>query len=647
MHEPGLRLRSALVAGCVHLLAAALHAQPQAPIQLAVDVTDAPRKLIHARLTIPAAPGPLTLVYPKWIPGEHGPTGPIDDLTGLAFSANGKPLAWQRDEVNMFAFHLKVPEGAEAIEAKLDFLATGGAAGYSASASTSAVLAMVCWNQVVLYPEGHKAAEIAVQPSVTLPAGWQYATALEKAANSGGDDGRVRFQTVSLERLIDSPLLTGRYFREIPLAPEVHPSHYLDMAADSPDELKLKPEQIEAYSNLVRESGVLFKSRHYNQYRFLVLLSDQAGRFDEGVEHHESSDDRFSGHSLVDENEEELSADILPHEFTHSWNGKYRRPDGLATGDYESPMRGQLLWIYEGLTQYLGEVLTARSGIESSEDYRDVLAYNAALMDYRPGRTWRSLQDTAVSAQILDGAPTDWDNWRRGVDYYAEGALVWLEVDTTIRKLSQGKKSLDDFCAAFLGVGGDTPPKVVPYSLDDVVSALQAVQPFDWAGFFEERLTTKADHAPLGGIANGGYSLVYTDKPNHFTGAVEGTGSVMAWWSIGTNVGSGEGGKSDEVGRLGDVLIGSPAYKAGLGPGMAIVAVNGRQYSAELLKSAIAETKTANTPMELIVNNGGYYKVVRLDYHDGLRYPHLEPVKGAADRLDEILKPRRKQAVKR
>jgi predicted metalloprotease with PDZ domain len=647
MHGKSFWLRGGLGVACAILFAVRLNALAQPPIQLTVDVTDAPRKMLHAGLSIPVEPGPLTLVYPKWIPGEHGPTGPIADLTGLVISANGQQLDWRRDEVNMFAFHLTVPEGVRALDVKLDFLATGGAAGFSASASTSAMLAMLCWNQVLLYPEGKTAAEIQFQPSIKLPLGWQYATALEKDTNVPQDPNSnvTHFQPVSMDRLIDSPLLTGKYFREIPLAPETDPKHYLDLAADGPEDLKLKPEVIDAFNNLVRESGALFKSHHYGQYRFLVLLSDQAGRFEVGLEHHESSDDRLAEHALIDENELLLSADLLPHEFVHSWNGKFRRPGGLATGNYDSPMKGNLLWIYEGLTQYLGEVLAARSGMETASEYRDALAYNAALMDARPGRTWRNLEDTAVSAQILDGASNDWDNWRRGVDYYGEGALIWLDVDTTIRKLSKGKKSLNDFCAAFLGIGGDTPPRVVPYTFEDVVAGLNAVEPYDWNAFFTERLTTKVNHAPLDGITNGGYRIVYTDKPNEFTQAVEATGSLFAWWSIGTNVGSG--GKGDEgAGKIGDVLIGSPADKAALGPGMEIIAVNGRQYSAELLKNAIADAKDSANPIELIVANSGYYKVIKLDYHGGLRYPHLEPVKEAPDRLDEILKPLKKASAK-
>ena len=665
MHGKSFRLRGAVLAASVVFFATSLNAQSQLPIQLTVDVTDAPRKVLHARLSIPVVPGPLTLVYPKWIPGEHGPTGPIDDLAGLAIEANGKPLAWRRDEVNMFAFHVTVPEGATTLEVKLDFLATGGSAGFSASASTSAMLAMVSWNEVVLYPEGRPAADIQFQPAVRLPEGWQYATALKRDDSAGGagsvggkggdDGGTVRFEAVSLERLVDSPLLTGKYFREIPLAPEISPKHYLDLAADGPEDLKLKPETIAAFSNLVRETGPLFKSRHYGQYRFLVMLSDQVARFNVGLEHHESSDERFAERTLLDESDELLAADMLPHEYVHSWNGKYRRPAGLATGNYESPMKGNLLWVYEGLTQYLGEVLAARSGIETASEYRDALAYNAALMNSRPGRTWRDLQDTAVSAQILDNAANDWDNWRRGVDYYPEGALVWLDVDTTIRKLSKGRKSLNDFCAAFLGAGGDTPPKVVPYTFEDLVTVLNSVAPYDWEGFLTERLTTKADHAPLDGIKNSGHRIVYTDKPNEYTQAVEATGSVFAWWSIGISAGSG--GKGEEgAGKIGDVLIGSAADKAGLGPGMEIVAVNGRQYSAELLKNAIIDAKQGDakqldakgsaSPIELIVVNSGYYKTVRLDYHGGLRYPHLEALPGAMDTLDEILKPLRKGSAK-
>jgi predicted metalloprotease with PDZ domain len=362
-----------------------------------------------------------------------------------------------------------------------------------------------------------------------------------------------------------------------------------------------------------------------------VTASDQVAHF--GLEHHQSSDDRVAEKTFIDDNLLLLSSDLLPHEFTHSWNGKYRRPAGLATGNYEDPMKGNLLWVYEGLTQYLGDVLGARSKLETAAQYRDFLAEDAAMLDYRPGRTWRDLQDTATAAQILyaysEGYP--WDNWRRNTDYYAEGELVWLDVDTTIRKLTNDKKSLNDFLAAFEGLGGNTPPKVVPYTFEDVVKGLNDVVAYDWAGFLKERLTSKSPHAPLGGIENGGYKLVFTDQPNDITQAMMTTsGATMAWWSIGINVSSD--------GHIEDVLVGSAADQAKLGPGMQIVAVNGRQYSGQLLSDAIRDSKGNSNPISLIVVNTGVYKVLGLDYHDGLRYPHLERVEGTPDRLDDILK---------
>ena len=606
---------------------AAASAQNTPPIHVTVDVTDAPRKILHATLTIPVQPGPLTLLYPEWIPGEHGPTGPIVDLAGVFIRANGSDLAWRRDDVNMFAFRVNVPEGVSSLDVKLDFLATAAATGFTAGASTSANLAIISWNELVLYPAGHPAAEISIQPSVKLPGDWQYGTALTKSGESGG---AIQFEAVSLEQLVDSPVLAGKYFKEFPLAPEVTPKNYLDLAADGPEDLRIKSETLDAYSNLVREAGALYQSRHYNSYHFLVTLSDQVAHF--GLEHHQSSDDRVSEKTFIDDNLTLLTADLLPHEFTHSWNGKYRRPAGLATGNYEDPMKGDLLWVYEGLTQYLGDVLAARSGLETPDEFRSALAASAATLDYRPGRTWRDLQDTAVAAQILYDTSPQWDNWRRSVDYYQEGELLWLEADTIIRKLTKDKKSLNDFCAQFEGLGGNTPPKVVPYNFDDVVAALNAVAPYDWSTFFHERLTSKAPHAPLGGIENGGYRIVYTDQPSEFIQAREtATGDAQAWWTLGIDI------TSD--GHIDDVLVGSVSDKAGLGPGMQIVAVNGRQYTASLLSDAITGAKDTKAPIELILVNTGYYKVVKIDYQDGLRFPHLERIEGTPDRLDDIVKP--------
>lgn len=572
------------------------------------------------------SPGPLTLVYPEWIPGEHGPTGPIGNFTGLTFTANGQSLPWTRDDVNMYAFRLNVPPGITTIHVTAEFLATAAPTGFSAGASTSANLAIVSWNEFVLYPAGNAAAHVLIQPSLKIPDNWKFGTALTQTSR---DANTIHFHPVTLEALIDSPVLAGRYFKEVPLSPETVPKHYLDMAGDGPEDLNPSSGQLSAFGNLVLETGALYKSRHYDSYHFLLTLSDSVAHF--GLEHHQSSDDRVQARTFLDEDDSLLTGDLLPHEFTHSWNGKYRRPAGLVTENYQQPMKGDLLWVYEGLTQYLGDVLAVRSGIWTPEQYRSSLAATAAFLDHRPGRTWRDLEDTAVSAQILYDTSDQWDNWRRSVDYYPEGELIWLDVDTLIRKLSHRKKSLNDFCARFLGVGGDTPPEVVPYTFADIVENLNAIQPYDWAAFLKGRLTSKSPHAPLGGIANGGYRLEYTDQPNEFIHAAESSGrGVNAWYSLGLRT-------EDQI--VQDVLMGSPAYQAGLGPGMKIVAVNGRQATDDLLHEAIRKSKAGGPDVELIVENTGYFKVVKINYHEGEKYPHLTRESGTRALLDDILKP--------
>ena len=599
----------------------------QTPIRLSVDLRDAPKKILHATEEIPVTAGANTLVYPKWIPGEHMPSGPIDDMAGFFITANGQPVKWERDPLDMFAFHFDVPAGVSSVEVKMDFLATPNGGSFTAGGSTSANLAMLSWNTLVLYPQGKKAADVMITPSVELPEGWKYGTALEP---EGASAGGTSFKTVSLEQLIDSPVLTGRFFREVPLAADVTPKHFLDMAADGPEDLGISQDHIDQFSKLVRETGVLYKSRHYTSYHFLVTLSDQVLHF--GLEHHQSSDDRVEPATFVSDDRFVLNGLLLPHEFTHSWNGKYRRPAGLATPNYQEPMIGDGLWVYEGLTEYLGDVLAARCGIWTPEQYRDRLATVAAAYNNRPGRTWRDLQDTARMAQILYNVGGPFDNWRRGTDFYDEGELVWLDVDTTIRKLSNGKKSLNDFAGAFEGLGGNTGPKVVPYTFEDVVAALNAVQPYDWAKFLRFRLDTNRPEAPLGGLENGGWRLVYKDQPNAWSVLEESEmESVDFWYSLGLHIG--------QQGTVGDVLHGGISDKAGFGPGMKIVAVNGREYDPNLLRTAIREAKGTSAPIEFIVENTGFYKVLKIDYHDGERFPVLERVDGTPDRLDEILKP--------
>jgi predicted metalloprotease with PDZ domain len=598
-----------------------------APITLSVDLTDAPRKILHATEVMPVTAGPLTLVYPKWIPGEHGPTGPIDNMAGFFITANGQPIKWERDKVDMFAYHITVPQGVTQLEMKIDFLATAGTSGYSAGGSTSENLALLSWNTLLVYPADTDATQVMFTPSVKLPVGWNLGTALDK---DGGSGQTSTFKTVSLEQLVDSPVLAGRYFREIPLAPEISPKHYLDMAADGPEQLNLSKEHITEFDKLVRETGALYKSRHYGAYHFLVTLSDEVAHF--GLEHHQSSDDRVPATTFTDDREFVLDGLLLPHEFTHSWNGKYRRPAGLATSNYQKPMEGDLLWVYEGLTEYLGDVLAARCGIWTAEQYKQRLSTIAAEYNNRPGRTWRDIQDTATSAQMFYSSAVGWDNWRLNVDYYDEGELIWLDVDTTIRKMTNGKKSIDDFVAKFHGLGGDTGPKVVPYTFDDVVGVLNDVAPNDWATFLRSRLDSHSSQAPMGGLENGGYKLTYTDKPNSWsTLEDQQTESFNFWYSIGLH--------ANKVGNISDVLKGGVSDKAGIGPGMKILAVNGRAYAPDVLKAAIHDAKDSGPAVELIVLNTGYYKVIKLDYHDGERYPLLERVSSVPDRLDDILKP--------
>ena len=628
-----VRAASAALAVSAALSPALMYAQVT-PITLAVDLTDAPRRILHATETIPVQPGPMTLVYPKWIPGEHGPTGPIDNQAGFIITtAKGERVKWERDPVDMFAYHITVPQGTSALHVRMDFLATAAAQGFSAGASTSANLALLSWNELVVYPGGTQAADVMITPSLTMPAGWHFGTALEPTGGATEASEHATFRTVSLEQLVDSPVLAGRWFREIPLAPEITPKHFVDLAGDGPEDIALSQEHIDNFNKLVRETGALYKSRHYGSYHFLVTLSDQVAHF--GLEHHQSSDDRVGEKTFTDDNLFILDGDLLPHEFTHSWNGKYRRPAGLATSNYQEPMKGDLLWVYEGLTEYLGDVLATRSGIWNNPIFRDRFATLwATYNDARPGRLWRDLQDTATSAQVLYSAGGPYDNWRRGVDYYDEGELLWMEVDCTIRAKTDGQKSLNDFVAAFHGLGGNTGPKVVPYTFEDIVNALNNVAPNDWAKFLRTRLDSNDLHAPeTPGLATiSGYKLIYTDKPDYWSQLGESlNGGLNARYSIGLAV--------DANGQIVDTIIDGPAYKAGLAPGFNIVAVNGRAFQPALLRAAIQDAKGKGPAIELIVSNTGYFKVIRLDYHDGERYPNLERVGTSPDRLDDILKP--------
>jgi len=598
-------------------------------IQLNVDLTDAPRNIFHSRMIFPVKPGPVTLVYPKWIPGNHRPSGPIANVTGIKMEAGGQTLTWQRDPIDMCAFHVNVPAGATELKVSLDTITTDGSAGAGGPSATANLLDLN-WNQVVLYPQGVSSDDVQFAPSVQLPAGWKFGTALASSGVSqSGVNEILAFKTVSLTTLVDSPLIAGDHYRRVELSKAGEtPAHVIDMVSDSEAGLAITPADETAYRKLVAETGALFGARHYSEYHFLLTLSDEAGHH--GVEHHQSSDNSVGERTLTDSSLHMLAASLLPHEFTHSWNGKYRRPAGLATRNYQDPMVGDLLWVYEGLTEYLGNVLAARTGLWTPEQYREALAGTAASLDHRTGRTWRPLEDTGRSVQILRLQGPQWSNWRRGLDYYPEGELIWLEVDATIRQQTHGQKSLNDFCRVFHG-GESGPPKVVPYTFDDVVRGLNQVAPYDWAGLLNERVHSTAAHAPLGGIERGGWRLIYNDKPNVFGQTAEGLdGFVDATYSLGF--------VASKSGELVDVIYGSPAFVAGIGPEMKLVAINGRAWSKDVLLDALRDSKTSSQPIELLVENTKFFKTYAIPYHDGIRYPHLER-SDAPDVLTGIIEP--------
>jgi predicted metalloprotease with PDZ domain len=604
---------------CLSSLAAA---QTVVRERLRVDATDAPRNILHSTVTIPVTPGAVTLVYPKWIPGNHRPTGPIQNLTGLHIKTAGQELEWQRDLVDMWAFHIQVPTGVREIEASFDTITYNG----RSSASSSKVLDLN-WNQVILYPQGAASDAVQVAASIVLPPSWKYGTALTPVSPSGDS---VEFQPVSLTRLVDSPLIAGLWYRQVQLSPSgATPVHVIDMVGESEESIEIIDKDLASYKQLVAETGKLFGARHYEKYHFLWTLSDQTAHH--GLEHHESSDNGTGEDVFSSSNSHNLDADLLPHEFVHSWNGKYRRPLGLATPNYQDPMKGDLLWVYEGLTHYLGNILAARTGLRSPEQFRENLAYTAAELDHRAGRTWRPLQDTATSVQSLFVAPPQWANWRRSADYYPEGYLIWLEVDTMIRRQTNGQKSLNDFCRNFYG-GQSGPPSVVTYKFEDIVSALNQVSPYDWAHLLRERLDSKSAHAPLGGIVNGGWKLVYTDQKNATMEAQEKAGEGLDLsFSLGMTI--------SKEGDLRDVIPGSPAYAAGLGPGMKLIAVNGRKWSKDVMRSVLRASVHGPQPLALLAENGEYFSTYQVDYHGGEQYPHLVRVEAQPDTLGEIIKP--------
>jgi predicted metalloprotease with PDZ domain len=610
------------------ILAVGVKAYAGPTISIAVDATEAPRKILHAKLRIPATPGTLTLYYPKWIPGEHAPDGPVVDLAGLKFFASGKPLKWRRDLLDGWTINVEVPAGESEVLADLDYLEPATlVGGFSSGSSATEKLLILSWNQVLLYPKGWKSDDLTYSASLRIPDGWKYATSLP-VSNANGSD--LHFAPVSLTMLVDSPVLTAEYLKVVPLNPGQTPSAELDAAADSAAALEPPQEVWDRYRSLVSQAAALFGTQHYRAYHFLYTLSDHVAHF--GLEHHESDDSRVSERGLVDETARKLNAGLLPHEYVHSWNGKYRRPADLATPDYQQPMQTDLLWVYEGLTEYLGNVLTARSGLWTPEQYREYLALTAADLGHLPGRAWRNLQDTADAAPQLYFAPRSWYSWRRSTDFYDEDNFTWLWADIIIRQQTKGAKSLDDFCKLFHGGPGGT-PALKTYTFDDMVKALNQVAPYDWAGFWSERLTDHGPGAPLRGVEESGWKLVYETTPTDFFRSQErDAGQVQELYTIGLRL--------REDGGVVDTVEGMMAARSGIGPGMRVVAVNGRRFSPEVLHDAITGAKGGQTPIELLVENTDYFRTFKLDYHEGEKYPRLVRDESKPDLMSEVLKAR-------
>ncbi|MBW4039716.1 MAG: M61 family metallopeptidase [Acidobacteria bacterium] len=599
----------------------------QSSIKLSVDLRDAPRKLLHTIEIIAVEPGPLTLAFPQWIGNEHAPA-PLTQQVGVFIKAlnddggSALPMHWTRDPTNLYLYRVSVPAGVHSIEITFDFI-TSDTSG-DGLASSDANLAVLDWNTVLLYPyrgPDTRVADMTVTPTVILPSGWHTATALKPVTEDAQpiSSSVVRFQPVSLDQLVDSPMMSGRYFSEVALAPEVSPRHFLDIVADRPEDLEVPPVWVDDLSKAVRQAGILFHSHHYDEYRFLITLSNNISG--EAVDHGQSLDDRRPANFIRNEKWQKLFAGYTIHDFLHSWNGKYRRPEGMTTPNFQTPVNTSGLWVYEGLTAYLADVTTARTGIWIKEEFLESIASTAASLDHRPGMKWRDLDDVDLMAYPLwSNEDSSYDNWRlNGFDPYTQGELIWLDIDVAIRNKSHGKRSLNDFLVLFHGLGGDTGPKVVPYSFADIVTCLNQVVPNDWETFLTKRLHSTSE-TPLQGITGSGYKLVYKEAADH-----------DFQYSLAMSLG--------KDGIISDVLMGGIAYQAGFGTGMKILAVNGQPFALATLQREIDAAKATTTPLDFRVENTGVLSDLHLDYHGGQRHPVLERLPNTPDRIAEIVQP--------
>ncbi|MDA5193896.1 M61 family metallopeptidase [Govanella unica] len=596
-------------------------------LRLEVDATDTDRGIFRVRQTIPVdRAGAFTLLYPKWLPGHHSPSGPVDKLAGLVIKANGTRLDWTRDTVDVYAFHVTVPEGVSTLDLEYQFLSPRGS-GQGRKVMTPDMLNLQ-WNTVALYPAGYFARGIPVEAHVKFPAGWQFATALDRASSKGDV---VSFKPVSFEKLIDSPIFAGRYFKSIDLDPQSTTKVRLNIVADRPEFLAASDQQIAYHRAMVTQAYKLFKSQPYDHYDFLFALSNELSGI--GLEHHQSSENGVEATFFTEWDKSASTREILPHEFTHAWNGKFRRGADLWTPTFNEPMRDSLLWVYEGQTQYWGAVLNARSGLISKDQALQSLALIAATYDHQLGRVWRTLEDTTNDPIIANRNSMPWSNWQRREDYYNEGLLIWLDADTLIREMSNGKRSLDDFASSFFGIPRDG-QTVITYVFDDVVAALNKVQPYDWATFLKARVEAINPKAPLDGLKRGGYQLVYGATPSAYLVNVEAQRKYTDLrFSLGLTIA--------KSGAINSVMWDSAAFNAGLTVGLKIIAVNGRAYDPDQLKTAITAAKNSKAAIDLLIQDEDRYRTVKLSYFDGLRYPQLQRVDGTPARLDEILAARK------
>ena len=600
-------------------------------ISLKVDLTNIADRILNVHESIPIKGGEITLLYPQWMPGTHSPSNPVTNMAGLVVTANGQRVPWVRDRVDMWAFHVNVPKGATLLELTFQYLAPVR----PQQGRISSNFANLKWNSVLFYPAGFFSRRIQFAPELRLPDGWKFATALETKSQKGDV---VQFKETTLNTLIDSPLYAGVNFKRVDLSTGPDNQVFMDVFSDKPEQLEINSEELQFHKNLVIQSQKLFNSHHYDHYDFLYSLSDSVAG--QGLEHHQSSEDGTRANYFTDWAAGIGGRALLPHEYTHSWNGKFRRPADLWTPNFNVPMQNDLLWVYEGLTDYYGNVLTARSGLRTLEQSRDEFAEIAASFESSPGRTWRSLEDTTNSPIITTrgASPLIWPSWQRSFDYYSESDLVWLDADTIIRQLSKGQKSLDDFAKLFFGINNGS-YVTVTYTLDDLVKAMNTVQPYDWAGFFRTRVYDVAPEVPENGIRQGGYRLVYNDAEPDVLKHSDPIRPTSFDTSLGFTIGGQGGPNPGQPGAIIEVVWDSPAFKAGITPDMQLQAVNDQAFNIANLRKAIVAAENNHQPIKLLLKRDEQFVTVTIDYHGGLRYPHLERVESAPDLLDQVLAP--------